>query len=152
MVLEHIKDQIISGELTPGSRLPTEIEIGDHLGISRTPVREAIKIFEAMGVLDVRIGSGTFVNPSLEPSLAQLLLFKMYLQQSTPQKMMELRRVMARGAAELAAGEHPVSAEIRPAVCSARRVERICHFERAAVEFDRDVVRAGRLLDPALSH
>lgn len=103
MVLEYIKDRIVSGDLRPGSRLPTETEIGDHLGISRTPVREAIKIFEAVGVLDVQVGSGTFVNPSLEPSLAQLLLFKLYLQDTTPQKMMEVRRLIARGCAELAA-------------------------------------------------
>ena len=97
-----LRQRIVKGELPGGTRL-YEVALAEELEISRTPVREAIKIFEAMGVLDVRIGSGTFVNPSLEPSLAQLLLFKMYLQQSTPQKMMELRRVMARGAAELAA-------------------------------------------------
>ncbi len=103
MVLEHVKDQIIAGQLKPGSQLPTENEIAEHLGISRTPVREAIKIFEAMGVLDVRIGSGTFVNQDIEPSLAQLLLFQLYLQKTTPQKMMEVRQMIARGCSEMAA-------------------------------------------------
>lgn len=103
IVLEYLKDQIISGKLKPGARLPTEAEIGEKLGISRTPVREALKIFEAMGVLAVRRGSGMFVNPDIEPSLAQLLLFKLYLQETTPQKMMEVRRLIARGCAELAA-------------------------------------------------
>ena len=90
-------------QLKPGSQLPTENEIAEHLGISRTPVREAIKIFEAMGVLDVRIGSGTFVNQEIEPSLAQLLLFQLYLQKTTPQKMMEVRQMIARGCSEMAA-------------------------------------------------
>ncbi|MCM0018370.1 MAG: FadR family transcriptional regulator [Tagaea sp.] len=103
MVLEHVKDQIIAGQLKPGSQLPTENEIAEHLGISRTPVREAIKIFEAMGVLEVRIGSGTFVNRDIEPSLAQLLLFQLYLRKTTPQKMMEVRQMIARGCSEMAA-------------------------------------------------
>jgi len=102
-VLEYIREGIAKGDLKPGSKLPNETEIAEELGISRTPVREAIKILEAVGILEIQIGSGTFVRPSLAPSIAQLLMFQLYLQQTTPQKLMEARRIIERGCAELAA-------------------------------------------------
>ncbi len=102
-VLEYVRDEIASGRLKPGSKLPVENEIAETLGVSRTPVREAVKILEAVGILDVRIGLGTYVQPSLQPSIAQLLMFQLYLRHTTPQKMMEARRIIERGCAELAA-------------------------------------------------
>ena len=102
-VLEYVREGIATGRLKPGSKLPVENEIAEHLGVSRTPVREAVKILEAVGILDVRIGSGTYVQPSLEPSIAQLLMFQLYLRQTTPKKLMEARRIIERGCAELAA-------------------------------------------------
>ena len=49
--LEHLLDLIDNGELTPGSRL-TETELAQRLGISRTPVREALHRLHAMGLAE----------------------------------------------------------------------------------------------------
>lgn len=49
--LEHLLDLIDSGELAPGSRL-TEMELAKRLGISRTPVREALHRLHAMGLAE----------------------------------------------------------------------------------------------------
>lgn len=65
-----IKDMIISGELSPGGRLPPEKELGERLGLSRSSLREAVKALEVIRVLDVRRGDGTYVT-SLEPHLLQ---------------------------------------------------------------------------------
>ncbi|MFJ8602995.1 FadR/GntR family transcriptional regulator [Streptomyces shenzhenensis] len=63
-----IKEMIVSGELSPGSRLPTEKELSESLGLSRNSLREAVKALEVIRVLDVRRGDGTYVT-SLEPRL-----------------------------------------------------------------------------------
>ncbi|MFC6357305.1 FadR/GntR family transcriptional regulator [Luethyella okanaganae] len=63
-----IKDMILSGELSPGGRLPPEKELSEYLGLSRSSLREAVKALEVIRVLDVRRGDGTYVT-SLEPQL-----------------------------------------------------------------------------------
>ena len=66
--IEKIKAMITSGELAPGDRLPPEKELSEHLGLSRSSMREAVKALEVIRVLDVRRGAGTYVT-SLEPRL-----------------------------------------------------------------------------------
>jgi len=66
--IDKIKRMIVEGELTPGSRLPSEKEFAERLGLSRNTMREAVKALEVIRVLDVRRGDGTYVT-SLEPQL-----------------------------------------------------------------------------------
>ncbi|MFV2062990.1 MAG: GntR family transcriptional regulator [Chloroflexota bacterium] len=54
---------IIEGEgLRPGDRLPSETAIADRFGVGRTTAREALKLLEQDGIIDVRHGSGRFVS------------------------------------------------------------------------------------------
>lgn len=62
MVVEHITDYIVSNNLKGGDPLPTEGQIVDELGISRTPVREAVKSLESLGIVEARQGEGIFVR------------------------------------------------------------------------------------------
>ncbi|WP_433136197.1 FadR/GntR family transcriptional regulator [Actinomadura nitritigenes] len=57
-VTGHLLDQIVHGSLRPGDRLPSERDLAERLGVSRTVVREAIRALQARGVLAVRGGSG----------------------------------------------------------------------------------------------
>jgi GntR family transcriptional regulator, transcriptional repressor for pyruvate dehydrogenase complex len=66
--IRQIKDMIQSGALQPGDRLPPEHELSERLGLSRSSLREAVKVLEALRVLDVRRGDGTYVT-SLQPHL-----------------------------------------------------------------------------------
>lgn len=66
--IEKIKVMIVTGELSPGDRLPPEKELAERLGLSRNSMREAVKALEVIRVLDVRRGDGTYVT-SLEPHL-----------------------------------------------------------------------------------
>lgn len=49
-------------EYSPGSKLPNENELSQDLGVSRTTLREAIRILVAEGILNVQRGKGTYVN------------------------------------------------------------------------------------------
>lgn len=59
--LQALRRAIGTGEFAPRERLPSEAELGARLGVSRSSLREAIRMLAALGVLVVRHGSGTYV-------------------------------------------------------------------------------------------
>lgn len=63
-----IKELISSGEFTAGARLPTERELTQRFGVSRSSLREATRALALVGVLEARVGDGTYVT-TLEPEL-----------------------------------------------------------------------------------
>lgn len=67
-VLENIKAKLLSGEYSPGSQLPTVNELSEQLQVSPSSVREAYRILESMGVLEVTQGRGTFVSSTIPPN------------------------------------------------------------------------------------
>lgn len=62
VVIEGIKQMILSGELGPGSRLPVEKDLAARLGVSRGPLREGVRALVLLGVLGTRRGDGTYVT------------------------------------------------------------------------------------------
>ncbi|WP_258803328.1 FadR/GntR family transcriptional regulator [Pseudarthrobacter sp. NS4] len=58
LVLSWIENELSAGRLTVGGRLPAERTLAEQLKVSRTSVREAIRILEAMGVVRAGVGSG----------------------------------------------------------------------------------------------
>ena len=79
---EHVVDAlvrgIVAGELAPGSALPPEPEMGARFGVSRSVVREALRVLDAKGLVEVRHGSGTRVTAPerwdpLDPAILAVL-------------------------------------------------------------------------------
>ena len=66
--IAKIKDLIMSGEFAAGSKLPKEQDLAQRLGLSRNSLREAVRALTLIGVLEPRVGDGTYVT-SLEPEL-----------------------------------------------------------------------------------
>jgi GntR family transcriptional repressor for pyruvate dehydrogenase complex len=66
--IAKIKDLIMSGEFAAGARLPKEQDLAQRLGLSRSSLREAVRALTLIGVLEPRVGDGTYVT-SLEPEL-----------------------------------------------------------------------------------
>lgn len=60
-VVADIKEMIMSGEYKIGEKLPTEMKLCDQMGVSRTCVREAIRVLQAVGYVEIRPGKGAFV-------------------------------------------------------------------------------------------
>ena len=64
-VAAELERRILCGELAPGDRLPTEGELGEMLGVSRSVIRDAIRTLAARGLVSVRQGHGmTVAEPS----------------------------------------------------------------------------------------
>jgi DNA-binding GntR family transcriptional regulator len=59
---QELRQAVIKGIYPPGSQLPTEAELGELLGVSRTVVREALRALEEGGLIARRHGVGTFVR------------------------------------------------------------------------------------------
>ena len=55
--------RILSGEIPPGARLPTEAELCDDLAVSRTALREAMRTLAGKGLIESRRRTGTIVQP-----------------------------------------------------------------------------------------
>ncbi|WP_182049732.1 FadR/GntR family transcriptional regulator [Changpingibacter yushuensis] len=91
--MEAIKAYILSHDLRPGSPLPTEAELCAELGVSRSSVREALRKLEALDIVYVHQGRGTFVGDmSLRP-LVETLTLRASL--STENSTVSLRDVVA---------------------------------------------------------
>jgi GntR family transcriptional repressor for pyruvate dehydrogenase complex len=56
--------RIVSGEYSPGERLPTETQLQEKWGVSRSVVREAMKVLASQGLVRIEQGRGTFVSDS----------------------------------------------------------------------------------------
>eukprot|EP01133_Synstelium_polycarpum_P024022 gene24022-28824_t len=57
-VLSHLERRLVSGEVSPGQRLPGERILAAELGVGRSSVREALRVMEALGLLKAQTGSG----------------------------------------------------------------------------------------------
>src|SRR6185312_5226759 len=105
LVIARIQQQISLGVLVPGKRIPTETELGDVLGVSRTTIREAVVVLAHMGLLEVRQGDGTYVMASApgRESLDQRL------RRAAALEVYEVRRPLEIETARLAAARRTAS-------------------------------------------
>src|SRR6058998_2732391 len=71
-----IIDLIVDRALPPGAPMPTELSLMQDLGVSRNSLREAIKALQALGIVEVRHGHGTFVGSAGAQALQTWLLFR----------------------------------------------------------------------------
>lgn len=63
-IAQAIMDMIASGSYPPGTRLPGERDLAEHFGVSRVVIREAEISLEALGYLEIKVGSGAYVRES----------------------------------------------------------------------------------------
>lgn len=102
--LHGLRSLIADGALRPGDRLPSEGELCERLGVSRGSLREAIRMLAALGVLETRHGSGSYVGELRAADLiGSLSLTVGLLPMAGVLELTELRRVLEPHAAALAA-------------------------------------------------
>lgn len=101
-IITHIREAISSGKLHPGDRLPPEVDLARSLGVSRPTVREALKVLEALNVLESSTGptGGTFVKPLDGAGVADYLMDSISLLLDVQELTLEELWV-ARGAIEI---------------------------------------------------
>ena len=102
-VINCLTDGMVSGELKPGDKLPTEPELAATLGVARTSVREATKILTYLGVLESRRSEGTFVANGFQESMIDPMVYGIILNKGENfDSLMELRELTEVGILRLA--------------------------------------------------
>ncbi|MGW2559572.1 FadR/GntR family transcriptional regulator [Streptomyces sp. NPDC001514] len=98
-VITELRNQITTGEWPVGSRIPTEPELVEQLGVARNTVREAVRALAHNGLLDIRQGSGTYVVATSELAGVMHRRFA----DADPGHVAEVRSTLESSAARLAA-------------------------------------------------
>ncbi|HEX9227633.1 MAG TPA: FCD domain-containing protein [Arthrobacter sp.] len=115
LVLQWIEGQLSSGQLALGGRLPAERSLAEQLQVSRTSVREAIRVLEAMGVLRAGVGSGpdagTVVIADPTAALSSALRLHVATSHLPVRDIVETRVLLESWAASRARPESPALAE-----------------------------------------
>ncbi len=104
---DDIVGQIISliggGVLKAGERLPSEKELCLRFGVGRTTIREALRSLAVMGILDGRVGEGTFVSQDNRKYLDKALQWGLLIDNKSVQDLVETRVMLESQTAFLAA-------------------------------------------------
>lgn len=101
-VAENLRKLIIEDKLKPGSKLPNEIELSKTMGVSRSTLREAIKVLASKNILEVIRGKGTYI--SQQPGLIKDPLGVHFIQdKNIILSLFEARIIIEPGVAALAA-------------------------------------------------
>lgn len=102
IIIRTLIEYIIKNKLKDGDRLPTELKLTEELHVSRSAIREALKVLEFMGLLTSKPKIGTFLTSrGIEPYLLPLI-FGVALEDSDLTNIADMRLTMEQGAARQA--------------------------------------------------
>jgi GntR family transcriptional repressor for pyruvate dehydrogenase complex len=102
-VAAQIRRQMAEGVLRPGDRLPAERELAEAFGVSRSSVRDAIRVLELAGLVEPRQGEGTVVHELTLDSLVSPLASVLVTRKDLLADLLEARRLIEPGIAQRAA-------------------------------------------------
>jgi len=146
VVSERMLAAIREAGFPPGSKLPSERQLGEQFGVSRTVIRESIKHLAAKGVLESRPGGGVVIaQPGHERVSESLELYLAQRDQLAPEAIREVREALevAIVRAALRRGDTEALARVRDAAqLMAGSVAQVEVASRADVEFHRALAEA----------
>jgi GntR family transcriptional repressor for pyruvate dehydrogenase complex len=93
-LLALFKRLIAEKTLRPGDRLPAERDLAETLQVSRSSLRQALKVMESIGVISQQVGSGTRLNPAAASILSEPLEFLILLDGISSRELMEARLIV----------------------------------------------------------
>lgn len=141
-------EKMMVEEYPAGERLPKEAELAERFKVSRIVIREAMKLLEGRGAVEVRAGSGTYTVPPSVDKVKESLL-RLFRDQRSPslaemEQMLEIREVLEETVASLAAVRATDSdlAEMEAALAIMETGNQEQETVEADLRFHRAVVRA----------
>lgn len=154
LIAEKLEEAIISGTFETGSRLPSEQALADQFGVSRNVVREAFKVLEERGLIEIITGSGTYVcQPSPHTATDALERYiRLIGADSSIEALAEARRILEGANARLVAQRANEQDLERLAVCLTRMEQHVDSIEEwAEADLDFHLAVAEATHNPFLS-
>ncbi len=103
-IVQQIEESILKGGLKPGDQLPAERELAQRFGVSRTAVREAVKVLREKGLVEAFSGRGTFITNGTSKAIRQSLDLMIKIgQPDGSTQLAEVREILEPEIAALAA-------------------------------------------------
>ena len=102
-ITQRLLDYLLSGEIKPGSRLPSERQLSEALGMGRSTLRESLKALTLLGLLEVRQGDGTYLKKADSALLPRIIEWGLLLGEQRTMDLIEARQKIEVIIAELAA-------------------------------------------------
>lgn len=131
-VVNNIKEMIKNKRIHPGEKLPNEMELAKHFGVSRPTIREALKILASINVVEIVRGKGTFVKHL--PGLINDPFGLDYVSdENLPLSLYEVRKIIEPSCAKLAA-ERATEEEIKKLEEIVERMKEIISTHKIWVE------------------
>lgn len=90
-IIIQLSQAILEGDFKPGDKLLSEAQLCEKLGVGRNSLREAIKMLNAIGVLETKRGQGTFLAKEISHDVFNPLIFKLILEPKCAKDIYELR-------------------------------------------------------------
>lgn len=143
--INQVRELLVSGALKPGQQLPAERALAELLGVSRPTVREAIRALSFMGVLETRLGSGTYVSAMNGEAIGDMLSFVAHASRETLSDVVEVRVHLEIASAEIAArkiGNGDLDALARLLEDCKKSLRDANGFAKLDLEFHRQVAKA----------
>lgn len=140
---ESILEQLRSGHWRAGDRLPTERELSESFGVSRTTVRKALLDLKQQGLIEQTVGSGTFVAEQVGARLGQRVQ-QDSSQYTSPAELMEARLAMEPAIIDMAIrNANPADLQRMEACCvNAENAETLEAFEHWDAELHQAIADA----------
>ena len=104
-VVQEIQTLIIEGQLEPGMKLPPERDLAEQIGVSRTVIREAVRILVTKGLLETKPGIGTIVREVTSDQISESLNLLLKTKNVSIEHLHQVRSILEVEIAGLAADQ-----------------------------------------------
>lgn len=139
VMCDYLTDNLISGDLKPGDKLPSDRNLAVMFGVGRTAVREALKVLSVLGLVRILPGQGTFVASKSANFFMAPLSWTFLLGEHNLDNILTVRTMLEDTSSRLAAGKASDSEidEISAIVSSAQEAFSNYNFQKF-LEYDID--------------
>lgn len=99
----YFADEILEGRLKRGDQIESDRELAKKLNVGRSAVREALKVLDVLGMIDIRLGQGTYITSRETNFFSVPLSWSLFLDGAQVKSILQVRGALELRAVQLAA-------------------------------------------------
>lgn len=145
-IIKSLTEYFFSGSMLAGSKLPSERQLAETLGVSRSAVRDAIQSLGLLGIVEIRQGDGTYLRSSGSDLLPRVIEWGLFLGERRVMDLVEARQQVEISLAGLAARRRTDEdvAALRSLLEEMDAIEERADFVEVDVRFHATIAAAAR--------